>query len=246
MASRVCPRCDHANEEHAKFCLACGAMLDTGDDTTSDDPLIGRVLLGRYRPLSVLGEGGMGKVYLSEQKMGAATRKVAIKTLHPELSGDPQLVARFHRESETVIGLRHPNTIQFYDFGELEDQTLIIVMEFIEGRPLSKVLEEEGAIDPARADKIIIQICGSLHEAHQNGIVHRDLKPENVLLTNQGGQSDFVKVLDFGIAKKDDAEDPQAAKLTKQGMVLGTPPYMSPSSSRGRSSTPARTSTPSG
>ena len=226
--ARTCQRCSHANEDHAKFCLSCGAMLEVEDESGGTDPWIGKVLLGRYRPISVLGEGGMGKVYLAEQKMGTATRKVAIKTLHPELSGDPQLVARFHRESETVIELRHPNTIQFYDFGELDDGTLIIVMEYIEGKPLAKVLEEEGAIDPGRADKIIIQACGSLHEAHQRGIVHRDLKPENILLTNQGGQSDFVKVLDFGIAKRDDAEDPNQAKLTKQGMVLGTPPYMSP------------------
>ena len=113
----------------------------------------------------------MGKVYLAEQKMGTATRKVAIKTLHPELSNDAQLVARFHRESETVIELRHPNTIQFYDFGELDDATLIIVMEYIQGKPLATVLEEDGAIDPARVEKIIIQACGSLHEAHQRGIV---------------------------------------------------------------------------
>ncbi len=194
----------------------------------NQDPLLGKVLLGRYRPVSVLGEGGMGKVYLAEQKMGAATRKVAIKTLHPELGNDPQIVARFHRESETVIELRHPNTIQFYDFGELDDGTLIIVMEYIQGKPLASVLEEQGAIEPKRAENIVIQICGSLREAHQRGIVHRDLKPENVLLTDQGGQADFVKVLDFGIAKRDDAEDPNQAKLTKQGMVLGTPPYMSP------------------
>ncbi len=225
--ARICQRCSHHNEDHAKFCLSCGAMLEV-EAASNEDPLLGKVLLGRYRPISVLGEGGMGKVYLAEQKMGTATRKVAIKTLHPELGNDPQLVARFHRESETVIELRHPNTIQFYDFGELDDGTLIIVMEYIQGKPLAKVLEEEGAIDPKRADKIIIQVCGSLHEAHQRGIVHRDLKPENVLLTDQGGQTDFVKVLDFGIAKRDDAEDPNQAKLTKQGMVLGTPPYMSP------------------
>lgn len=225
--ARICQRCNHQNEDHAKFCLSCGAMLElpTGP---ADDPWIGRVLLGRYRPISVLGEGGMGKVYLAEQKMGAATREVAIKTLHPELSKDPQLVARFQRESETVIRLRHPNTIQFFDFGELEDKTLIIVMEYIKGRALSSVLEEEGSISAERAEKILVQVCGSLHEAHQLGVVHRDLKPENVLLTNQGGQTDFVKVLDFGIAKRDDAEDPTRTKLTKQGMVLGTPPYMSP------------------
>ena len=191
------------------------------------DPMIGKILMGRYRIVALLGEGGRGKVYLAEQKMGTATRKVAIKTLHPELGNDPQLVARFHRESETVIELSHPNTIQFYDFGDLDDGTLFIVMEYIEGESLAHVLQR-GAIDPARVDKLLIQICGSLQEAHQIGIVHRDLKPENVLLTDRGGQTDFVKVLDFGIAKRSEAEDDSKAKLTKQGMVLGTPPYMSP------------------
>ena len=195
------------------------------------DPLIGRVLLGRYRVLSVLGEGGMGRVYLADQKMGAATRKVAIKTLHPELSGDPQLIARFHRESETVIELSHPNTIQFYDFGELDDGALIIVMEYIEGESLASILER-GALEPGRVDRLLIQICGSLHEAHQRGIVHRDLKPENVLLTERGGHRDFVKVLDFGIAKRSEAEGNPGGgpkpRLTTKGMVLGTPPYMSP------------------
>ena len=201
-------------------------MLEV-DVVDAGDPLIGKILLGRYRVVRVLGEGGMGKVYLAEQKMGTATRKVAIKTLHQELIADPQLVARFHRECETVIELHHPNTVQFYDFGELEDKTLFIVMEFIEGEDLAHRLQR-GPVDPQMADKLLIQICGSLHEAHQRGIVHRDLKPENVLLTSRGGQSDFVKVLDFGIAKRSEAEDDSKAKLTKQGMVLGTPPYMSP------------------
>ena len=198
------------------------------------DPLIGRILLGRYRVTKLLGEGGMGKVYLAEQKMGTATRGVAIKTLHTELTGDPQLVARFHRECETVIDLHHPNTVQFYDFGELEDKTLFIVMEYIQGEDLAHTLQR-GAIDAERADRLLIQICGSLFEAHNMGVVHRDLKPENVLLTQRGGQTDFVKVLDFGIAKRSEAEDESQAKLTKQGMVLGTPPYMSPEQFSGQS-----------
>ncbi|MFW6051039.1 MAG: protein kinase domain-containing protein [Myxococcota bacterium] len=222
----VCQRCQHDNSEEARYCLNCGAMLQTPTREAPADPFLGRVLLGRYRVLGVLGEGGMGKVYLAEQKLGTASRNVAIKTLHPELGADQQLVARFQRECETVISLSHPNTVQFYDFGEM-DGTLFIVMEYIEGESLAHVLER-GAIEPGRADRILIQICGSLHEAHQRGIVHRDLKPENVLLTERGGQGDFVKVLDFGIAKSSEAEDKAQAKLTKQGMVLGTPPYMSP------------------
>ena len=114
-----CPRCEYQNVEDAKFCHQCGAML-AQEAVVGGDPLIGRILLGRYRVTKLLGEGGMGKVYLAEQKMGTATRHVAIKTLHAELINDPQLVARFHRECETVIDLHHPNTVQFYDFGELD------------------------------------------------------------------------------------------------------------------------------
>ena len=225
--SSPCERCGHQNADEARFCLKCGAMVEQ-EVVDAADPLIGKILLGRFRILRVLGEGGMGTVYLGNQKMGNATREVAIKTLHPEMSSDPQLVARFHRECETVIELHHPNTVQFFDFGEMEDHTLFIVMEYIEGADLAHVLQEQGVIAPTRADRLIIQICGSLHEAHEHGIVHRDLKPENVLLTERGGQTDFVKVLDFGIAKRNEAEDDSQAKLTKQGMVLGTPPYMSP------------------
>ncbi|MEM9072223.1 MAG: serine/threonine-protein kinase [Myxococcota bacterium] len=224
--ARSCQRCGYDNTDEARFCLQCGAMLEV-EVAQNSDPLLGKILLGRYRVVQVLGEGGMGKVYLAEQRMGTATRKVAIKTLHPELSTDPQLVARFHRECETVIELHHPNTVQFYDFGDLEDKTLFIVMEFIEGEDLSKRLAR-GALPLPAIDKILIQVCGSLAEAHTRGVVHRDLKPENVLLTTRGGQTDFVKVLDFGIAKRSEAEDESRAKLTKQGMVLGTPPYMSP------------------
>ncbi|MGB0680496.1 MAG: serine/threonine-protein kinase, partial [Polyangiales bacterium] len=211
--------------------------MQSANAPDTPDPLIGRTLLGRYEVLRVLGEGGMGRVYLANQRMGTALRKVAIKTLHPELIRDPQVVQRFHRESETVIGLSHPNTIQFYDFGEIEDHTLLIVMEYVEGESLAHLLER-GPVPVARIDHILWQICASLHEAHQRGIVHRDLKPENILLTERGGHTDFVKVLDFGIAKRSEAEDAARAKLTAQGMVLGTPPYMSPEQFSGKALDP--------
>lgn len=229
--SIACQRCHEPNDESARYCLQCGALLEVEGD--EGDPLLGKVIVDRYRVRSVLGEGGMGKVYLAEQKMGNSTREVALKTLHPELSQDKQLVERFHRECDTVIKLTHPNTIQFYDFGELPDRTLYIVMEHIDGASLADVLAH-GPMDPGRVDLLLIQICGSLHEAHQRGIVHRDLKPENILLTDRGGHAEFVKVLDFGIAKSHEAEAEGKGKLTKQGMVLGTPPYMSPEQFSGK------------
>ena len=191
------------------------------------DPLIG-TSVGKYRIVKQLGEGGMGCVYLAEQQLGSGTRKVALKTLHKHLSHDPQIKARFNREAGTVAALEHPNTIQVYDFGEMEDGTLYLVMEFVQGRSVADILEKDGPMPPARVANILRQVCGSLAEAHGHGIVHRDLKPDNVVLCERAGQKDWVEVLDFGIAKRSSEHDPNEAKLTQQGMVLGTPPYMSP------------------
>ncbi|HWL85504.1 MAG TPA: serine/threonine-protein kinase, partial [Polyangiaceae bacterium] len=195
--------------------------------------LVGQSIAGRYKVVRVLGEGGMGVVYLGEQKLGATTRKVAIKTLHPHLSQDPKILARFERECGTIAELQHPNTIQVYDFGATDDGTLYIVMEYVEGMSAAEALEKDGAMAPKRVEKILSQVVGSLEEAHAHGIVHRDLKPENILLCDRAGQKDWVEVLDFGIAKRQE-EDTEERKLTQAGMVLGTPPYMSPEQFTGR------------
>ncbi len=228
-----CEACGHANEEHARFCAGCGALLPAPQDAA--DPLIGQIIGGRYRITRVLGEGGMGIVYEGEQQMGSTVRKVAVKTLHAHLSKDPSVLARFHRECGTVAQLEHPNTIKFYDFGSTADGTLYIAMEFVKGSPLNEVIEQGGAVAPERVVKVMKQICGALDEAHNLGIVHRDLKPENVILTVRAGEQDFVKVLDFGIAARSESADAQKEqKLTQQGMVLGTPPYMSPEQFTGK------------
>ncbi|HEY2364980.1 MAG TPA: serine/threonine-protein kinase, partial [Polyangiaceae bacterium] len=192
------------------------------------DRLVGLEIGGKYKIVSLLGEGGMGCVYKGEQKLGNTIRKVAIKTLHEHLSHDPQILARFEREVGTVAGLQHPNTIQVFDFGKMDDGTLYIVMEFVEGKSVAGWLETTGAMEPARVVNILKQVCGSLEEAHGLGIVHRDLKPDNVVLCDKAGQHDWVEVLDFGIAKRSNETDEKEHKLTQQGMVLGTPPYMSP------------------
>src|SRR5690606_38577484 len=144
------------------------------------------------------------------------------------LSRDDKIRARFQREVGTLASLQHPNTVQVFDFGVSEDGLLFIVMELVQGRSIADVLEKDGPLPPARVEKVIDQIAGSLAEAHAQGIIHRDLKPDNIVLTDRAGQRDFVKVLDFGIAKRSGEEDRNEAKLTQQGMVLGTPPYMSP------------------
>jgi serine/threonine-protein kinase len=228
-----CAACHTANVDGARFCAKCGALLPT-PSADAKDTLVGQIVGGRYRVTQLLGEGGMGRVYLAEQQMGTNVRKVAVKTLQAQYAQDPQVLARFHRECGTVSELEHPNTIQFFDFGQTPDGQLYIAMEFVQGQSLSKALEQ-GPMRPERVLKILAQVCGSLEEAHGRGVVHRDLKPDNIILTTRAGQADFVKVLDFGIAKRSEAKDQaQEQKLTQQGMVLGTPPYMSPEQFSGK------------
>jgi len=206
----------------------------TEETTVGADRLVGLEIGGKYKIVSLLGEGGMGCVYKGEQKLGNTIRKVAIKTLHEHLSHDPQILARFEREVGTVAGLQHPNTIQVFDFGKMDDGTLYIVMEFVEGKSVAGWLEGSGPMEPSRVVNILKQVCGSLEEAHGLGIVHRDLKPDNVVLCDKAGQHDWVEVLDFGIAKRSNETDEKEQKLTQQGMVLGTPPYMSPEQFTGK------------
>jgi eukaryotic-like serine/threonine-protein kinase len=228
-----CPACHQANVDGARFCAKCGALLPL-PATESDDSLVGQIIGGRFRITQILGEGGMGRVYLAEQQMGTNVRKVAVKTLQAQFAKDQQVLARFHRECGTVSELEHPNTIHFFDFGQTPDGQLYIAMEFVQGQSLSDALRQ-GPMPPERVLRIMGQVCGSLEEAHSRGVVHRDLKPDNVILTVRAGQSDFVKVLDFGIAKRSEAKDQaQEQKLTQQGMVLGTPPYMSPEQFTGK------------
>ena len=228
-----CEACQHPNIDGARFCANCGALMPTQAEAGAD-PLIGQLIGGRYRVTGVLGEGGMGIVYVGEQQMGSTVRKVAIKTLHAHLSKDPSVIARFHRECGTVAQLEHPNTIKFYDFGSTADGTLYIAMEFVAGKPLADVLTH-GPLSIERTIKIMRQVCGALDEAHMQGIIHRDLKPDNVILTDRAGETDFVKLLDFGIAARTESADAQKEqKLTQQGMVLGTPPYMSPEQFTGK------------
>jgi serine/threonine-protein kinase len=229
-----CEACGHENVEGARFCANCGVVLAT-HPTDKTDPMIGQVIGGRFRIKRVLGEGGMGIVYEAEQQMGSTVRKVAVKTLHKQLSNDPSVAARFHRECGTVAGLEHPNTVKVYDFGATPDGTLYIAMEFLQGEPLNVVIEKGAPLEPSRVINIVRQIAGSLDEAHQQGIIHRDLKPENVVLISRAGEKDVVKLLDFGIAARTESADAaKEAKLTQQGMVLGTPPYMSPEQFTGK------------
>ena len=228
-----CPTCQAELEESKRFCPNCGTVTQASDPQ-APDPMLGLTLGNKYKVVRLLGEGGMGAVYEGEQTLGTTKRKVAVKTLHPHLSRDVKIKQRFEREVGTIAELEHPNTIQVYDFGVTEDGILYIVMEFLQGKSLADYIEKEGAMMPDRVAYIMEQECGSLEEPHGRGIVHRDLKPDNVVLVERAGKKDFVKVLDFGIAKRSKEEDKNEQKLTQQGMVLGTPPYMSPEQFTGR------------
>lgn len=191
------------------------------------DPLIGKVLADRFEILSRIGEGGTGVVYKAKQI--TVDRTVAIKVLGAHVSSDPQWVKRFHNEARAAARLDHPNTVRMIDFGETKEGLLFIAMEYLHGRPLSDEISRLGKIPPQRALRIISQACQSLQEAHTQGIIHRDIKPDNVFLVEMKGSGDFVKVLDFSVAKMDTPD----AQLTRAGTVFGTPAYMSPEQARG-------------
>jgi serine/threonine-protein kinase len=179
----------------------------------------------------LLGEGGFGAVYLAQQV--ALKREVVVKVIRPTLAQSTQVVDRFEREALLAARLTHPNTVVCHDFGR-DGDLLYLVMEYLEGATLAQALAECGRFDTRRSIHIATQICGSLEEAHALGMVHRDLKPQNILLVNRFGDSDFVKVIDFGLAKIV-LGDPETSgpDLTQQGEILGTPAYMAPEQVRG-------------
>jgi serine/threonine-protein kinase len=196
------------------------------------DPNIGREIANQFRIVEKIGSGGMGAVYKAEQP--EMRRFVAIKILHPRYLSRPDLVSRFRREARAMSHLTHPNTAKVFLYGQLEDGSCYFAMEYLEGRNLVQTVRAEGPMAVERAIKIMVQVCGALEEAHGKGIIHRDLKPENIFLTNVGGIADFPKVLDFGLAKVTEREmRPGSLILTQEGMVFGTPEFMSPEQARG-------------
>jgi eukaryotic-like serine/threonine-protein kinase len=196
------------------------------------DPYVGREIANQFRILEKIGSGGMGSVYKAEQP--DMRRFVAVKILHPRYLSRPDLVSRFRREARAMSHLQHPNTAKVYLYGQLDDGACYFVMEHLAGKNLAQTVRAEGPMTPERAIAIMSQACGALAEAHAQGIVHRDLKPENIFLTNLGGIADYAKVLDFGLAKVTEREmRPGSLILTQEGMVFGTPEFMSPEQARG-------------
>jgi hypothetical protein len=217
---KVCPTCGTEYPLSERFCPRDGTALRS---SSASADLLGSIVAERYHILKKLGEGGMGTVYLAEHvKMG---RKAALKVMNPGMNSDPDAIARFNREAANASRLNHPNVCGIYDFGETPDGLIYLAMEFIEGESLTSLIEKNGHLAAPRAASIIHQAADALAVAHDYGIVHRDLKPDNIMIARGRDGSDLVKVVDFGIAK---ASSSDAQKVTKTGLVVGTPEYMSP------------------
>jgi serine/threonine-protein kinase len=230
LAQKTCPRCGALFDEDAVFCAKDGARLEPENDLPPDSDLyIGTVIADDIEIRSVAGAGAMGRVYRAHQR--GIDRDVAVKILHRELSGNTQLVARFHREAKIASKLQHPHVVEVYLAGQLPDKALYIVMEYLDGMSLAAALTAaDGVFAPARALSIALQICDAVGEGHARGIVHRDLKPENVMLVRRADMGDWAKVLDFGIAKVNLGEQ---SMETAAGLIFGTARYISPEGAQG-------------
>lgn len=206
-------------------------MSEAGVD---DDPLLGKVLSGRFQIVEPLGVGGMGRVYKAIQQ--PLDRVVALKVLNPRYDGtkDPGFERRFFLEASMTAKLKHPNTITVHDYGRTDDGIYFIAMEYLEGETLQQVLAREGPMIWSRALAVGAQVARSLREAHKLGLVHRDLKPANVMLLSEGTGGDVVKVLDFGLVKAfaSDLMQKSDTELTQAGVLLGSPLYMAPEQAR--------------
>ncbi|MBK7993996.1 MAG: SUMF1/EgtB/PvdO family nonheme iron enzyme [Blastocatellia bacterium] len=220
---KECVSCSRKFPDHMVFCPFDGDMLD-GE---MEDPLVGRVIDGKYRLEEKLGEGGMGTVYRAKHVL--IQNDLAVKILHSPLVADRHAVARFQREATAAARIKHPNAVGVTDFGRTEDEIVYIVMELFVGKSLRDIIEELGPLPIERSITIVRQVCLALDAAHRSGIIHRDVKPDNIVIENNNGQGELVKVLDFGIAKlKDGPSNESGGRLTRQGVIIGSPHYLSP------------------
>ena len=218
-----CNECGKSNPPESKFCGKCGTPL------TSAGPKPGDIIADRYRVVAPIGRGAMGTVYRAEHVQ--ISKVMAIKLLHRELQQNPENVARFHREAESASRLNHPNTVHVFDFGRTKSGSLYLVMDYVDGDDLAKVLDKDGPMPFGRVAYLCAQVAGSVEDAHAAGIVHRDLKPENVVIT-ESRDGEMAKVLDFGLAKL--FEGTVEAQVTSSGTIVGTPYYMSPEQIQGQ------------
>lgn len=211
--------------------------------TSASDFRPGDLVAGRYRIDGALGAGGFGAVFRATQlpvagdRFQGVGRPVALKVLHAHVLGDAEGLERFRREVIVLQRLSHPNIVRVHDFGEAEARVPFIVFELLEGKSLDALVREQGPLPEGRVVRVVTQVLKALMEAHDAGIVHRDIKPANILVTDFSGERDFVKVLDFGVAKA--TRSMSLVDLTRRGQVVGTPHYLAPEAIRGETPTPA-------
>jgi len=229
---RVCPNCDLRTEEIT--CPECNIRtLDVSkfiEQKRDPDKLIGKLLLHRYQITKLIGIGGMGNVY--EAHHTVFDKRFAVKVIKKSLVDNLDAVKRFQREAFLASKLDHPNVVKVYDFGELDSGQQFILMEYIQGESLRTIMKQAGQMQPFRVAAIGLQIAKALDYAHTKGVIHRDIKPDNIFIRTIRGE-DFVKVLDFGVAKLLNTDE---EGLTKEGLIPGTPEYMSPEQVLGKDS----------
>jgi tRNA A-37 threonylcarbamoyl transferase component Bud32 len=239
--AKICPVCKTEYGAGEVFCPNDGTRLASGSQAVAPakpvekgDALIGTVIDERYRVVRRIGEGGMGIVYEVEHVV--IEKRLALKVLRDDYSSRPEVVARFRQEAKSASRIGNEHIVDISDFGETPSGASYFVMELLDGEDLANVLAREGTLPLSRAADILTQCARALAAAHAKGIVHRDMKPENIFLTKRDSRPDFVKIVDFGIAKMSDIEtDGQPGrKLTKTGMIFGTPEYMSPEQAAGK------------
>ena len=217
---KVCPVCGKEYSDTSTLCPIDAAVLKR-----DEDPLIGQTLAGKYAIEELIKHGGMGAVYRGKHVLMDKT--VAIKVLRPSLAMDNDVVARFSREAKAASRISHPHAVSVTDFGEDENGVVFLVMEYLDGRTLKDIIKAEGAFSLDRTVEIVRQVAGALDAAHQQGVIHRDLKSDNIMLSQTNG-GDWAKVLDFGIAKIQQAHGVADPDITAANLVIGTPQYMSP------------------
>jgi len=232
---RRCKTCGESYAESVIFCPRDGTALSSRARPGTPDPYLGQTIAGQFRVEGLVGEGAVGSVYRAQQL--GIERTVAVKIMHRELAGNETLRSRFRREARVAGSLDHPNLVNVLVLGEIEPLGVpFIALEFLDGLSLRSALAAIGALPVARALHIVLQLADAVGAAHEHGIVHRDLKPENVMLVRRGDDADFVKVLDFGVAR---VEHGDPSITTHAGAIFGSARYVSPESAAGGEATPA-------
>jgi serine/threonine-protein kinase len=231
-----------AKNSQEMACSTCGQEFDSSIENCPTDgtklTIIssqlapGTILGDRYEIIETVAGGGMGKVYKARHKL--MKRLVAIKAMHPFLIASGAALKRFQHEAQALSQLSHPHILTVFDFFISDDSQPYLVMDYLEGTNLSEILKQDGKIDVMRGLSIFIMVCSGLNHAHEKNIVHRDIKPSNIMLVNMDENPDFVKVIDFGIAKLTSEDGVEPTKLTTTGDVFGSPEYMSPEQCRAR------------